>query len=277
MADGAPERPYRGPLRAVIFDWAGTTVDYGSRAPAGVFLEVFGRRGVPVTIEQARGPMGMHKRDHIAALLALPPVTAMWRELHGRPPEDADVQSMYEELVPLQLACLRDYADVISGTIAAVEACRKRGMKIGSTTGYNRPMIELLLGEAKRGGYEPDCAVCVDDVPAGRPHPYMALRAAILMESYPMEAIVKVGDTAQDVYEGLNAGMWTVGVAKTGNEIGLSEAEVRALPPDELATRLERARERLRAAGAHEVIDGVGDLPPVLDAIEARLAKGERP
>lgn len=277
MADAAPMRPYRGPLRAAIFDWAGTTVDYGSRAPAGVFIEVFKRRAVPITVEQARGPMGMHKRDHIAALLALPAVTAMWRELHGRPPEDADVQSMYDELVPLQLACLRDYADVIPGTVEAVDACRRRGMKIGSTTGYNRPMIDLLLGEARRRGYEPDCAVCVDDVPAGRPHPYMALRAAILLESYPMEAIVKVGDTAQDVYEGLNAGMWTVAVAKTGNEIGLSEAEVAALPADELASRLAHAYERLRAAGAHEVIDGIGDLPAVLDAIDARLAKGERP
>lgn len=277
MAEGAPQRPYRGPLRAAIFDWAGTTVDYGSRAPAGVFIEVFKRRGVPITIAQARGPMGMHKRDHIAALLALPAVAAMWRELHGRPPGDADVQSMYQELVPLQLACLRDYADVVPGTRETVEHCRKRGMQIGSTTGYNRPMIDLLLEEAKRRGYEPDCAVCVDDVPAGRPHPYMALRAAILLEAYPMQAIVKVGDTAQDVYEGLNAGMWTVAVAKTGNEIGLSEAEVAALPPDELATRLARAYERLRAAGAHYVMDGVGDVPHVLDAIEARLAKGERP
>jgi phosphonoacetaldehyde hydrolase len=150
-------------------------------------------------------------------------------------------------------------------------------MKIGSTTGYNRPMIDLLLAEAARTGYEPDCAICVDDVPAGRPHPYMALRAAIVMEIYPMEAVVKVGDTAQDVYEGLNAGMWTVGVTKTGNELGLSEAEVDALRADELAARLERAREHLLAAGAHYVIDGVAALPPLLDAIEARLAKGERP
>lgn len=277
MAERAPERPYRGPLRAVIFDWAGTTVDYGSRAPAGVFIEVFKRRGVPITIEQARGPMGMHKRDHIAALLELPAVSAMWRELHGRPASDADVQSMYQELVPLQLACLADYADVIPGTLETVEHCRKRGLKIGSTTGYNRPMMDLLLEEARRRGYAPDCAISGDEVPAGRPHPYMALLAAVQLQAYPMEAIVKVGDTVPDIHEGLNAGMWTVAIAKTGNEIGLSEDDVAALPKEELDVRLAAAYERLRAAGAHYVIDGVGDLPPVLDQIEARLARGERP
>ena len=277
MAEGAPVRPYRGPLKAVIFDWAGTTVDYGSRAPAGVFVEVFKRRGVPITVEQARGPMGMHKRDHIAAILDLPAVAAMWRELHGRAASHDDVQSMYEHLVPLQLACLRDYADLIPGTLETVAHCRQRGLRIGSTTGYNRPMMDLLLEEARRRGYEPDCAVSVDEVPGGRPHPYMCLRAAILLEAYPMEAIVKVGDTAPDIHEGLNAGMWTVGVAKTGNEIGLREDEVASLPAEELKARVSRAYERLRAAGAHYVIDGIGDLPPVLNTIEAWLRAGERP
>ena len=37
-------RAYAGPVRAVVFDWAGTTVDYGSRAPVAAFAEVFRRR-----------------------------------------------------------------------------------------------------------------------------------------------------------------------------------------------------------------------------------------
>lgn len=266
---------YEGPLTAVIFDWAGTTVDYGSRAPAGVFIEVLRRRGVPLTMEQARGPMGLHKRDHLAALLAMPAVGAMWRELHGRPATEGDVDAMYSELVSLQTACLRDYADVIPGTLQTVAECRRRGLKIGSTTGYNREMLSILAGESARRGYQPDCAISVDDVPAGRPHPYMCFLAAIRMQTYPMESMVKVGDTVPDIEEGLNAGMWTVAVAKTGNEIGLSEAEVSALPAAELEERLENARRRL--ARAHYVIDGAGDLPPVLDAIEERLAQGDRP
>lgn len=277
MADGAIVRPYRGPLKAVIFDWAGTTVDYGSRAPAGVFIEVFRRWHVPITIDQARGPMGMHKRDHIATILAMPEVATAWEQKYGRSSTDADVQWMYEELVPLQLACLPDYADIIPDTLETAAECRRRGMKIGSTTGYNREMLDLLLGEAKQRGYEPDCAVSADEVPAGRPHPYMCLLAAVRLEAYPMEAIVKVGDTVPDVHEGLNCGMWTVGIVKTGNEIGLTEQEVAALQPGDLESRCEAAREHLLDAGAHYVIDGVGDLPPVLDEIDGRLSRGERP
>ena len=271
------ERPYRGPLKAIIFDWAGTISDYGSRAPAVVFVELFRRHGVPITIAQARGPMGLHKRDHIAAILAMPAVAAMWREQHGRESNEDDVSEMYKEQTVLQLACLRDYSALIPGALETISACRQRRLKIGSTTGYNRAMLDVLLQEAKDRGLSPDCAICVDDVPAGRPHPYMALRAAIELQVYPMESIVKVGDTVPDIDEGRNAGMWTIGVTKTGNELGLSDAEIAALSAAELSRRLERASRTLSEAGAHYVVESVGDVPPVLNEIDARLAGGERP
>jgi phosphonoacetaldehyde hydrolase len=187
------------------------------------------------------------------------------------------VQALYEELIPLQLACLADHADLVPGALEAVEEFRSRGLKIGTSTGYNGEMLRVVLTEAERRGFTPDCAVSVDDVPAGRPHPWMAVQCALRLEVYPWEACVKIGDTVPDVLEGLNAGMWTVAVAKTGNEIGLPLAEVEALPPAELKERLAAAYERLRAAGAHYVVDGIGDAPAMLDEIEARLAKGERP
>ena len=268
---------YRGPLRAVILDWAGTIADYGSCAPAGAFVVLFERWRVPVSMPQAREPMGIAKRDHIAALLAMPDVRRAWIEAHAHEPNEGDIDALYRDLVPLQIDALPQYADLIPGTLEAAAAFRARGLKIGTTTGYNREMLNVLLDAARKQGFEPDCAVCVDDVPAGRPHPYMCYRCAIELEVYPLEACVKVGDTQPDIAEGLNAGMWTVAVAKTGNEIGLSEQEVRALPPDDLRERLDHARARLRDAGAHYVVDGVDHVPALLDEIEARLARGERP
>jgi len=240
-------------------------------------LEVFRRHDVRITMAQAREPMGVHKRDHIVAILAMPVVAAQWRERHDRDANEADISSMYDELVELQLACLRDFAKLIPGTLDTIAACRERGLKIGSTTGYNREMLNVLLEEARHQMFSPDAALCVDDVPSGRPDPYMAQRAAIEMRVYPPEAIVKVGDTVPDIDEGRNAGMWTVAVTKTGNELGLSEADVAALTGDELTRRLAAAEDKLAAAGAHYVIEGVGDLMPVLDQIEARLSAGERP
>ena len=92
-----------------------------------------------------------------------------------------------------------------------------------------------------------------------------------------MEAIVKIGDTLPDIAEGLNAGMWTIGLAKTGNEMGLNAAEVEALSPEELDGKLTRARERMAGSGAHYVVDGIGDCDPIIDQINTRIAAGEKP
>jgi len=63
----------------------------------------------------------------------------------------------------------------------------------------------------------------------------------------------------------------------TGNEVGLNEEEVNSLEPEDRRRRLERARERLAMAGAHYVIDGIWDAPPIIDEINNRLSAGERP
>jgi phosphonoacetaldehyde hydrolase len=270
-------RSYRGPLQAVLFDWAGTTVDYGCFSPTAPFLKVFAARGVTVTLEQARGPMGLMKRDHIRALTQLPEVATQWQAVHGRPPAEADVEAMFAEFVPLQVAVLAEYAAPIPGVIETVAELRRRGLKIGSTTGYTREMMEVLVPEAARRGYSPDAWVCSTDVPAGRPYPWMAFQNAMRLNVYPMEAVVKIGDTVPDIEEGLNAGMWTVGVALTGNELGLTEAEVAALSPEARRQRLTPIYQKLYQAGAHYVVDSVADCLPVLDEIEERLASGERP
>jgi phosphonoacetaldehyde hydrolase len=271
------ERRYRGRIRAALLDWAGTTLDHGCMAPAVVFVEVYKRQGVPITMEEARAPMGAHKRVHIQRIGQLDAVRRRWREAHGRPPSEADIDRMFADFVPLQLACLSEYSALIPGTLEAVEAMRARGIKIGSTTGYLRDMMEINLRDAKRQGYEPDSTVCASDVPAGRPYPYMCLQNVINLQVSPVAACVKVDDTVLGVEEGLNAGMWTVGLALSGNEIGLPLSELEALDPAERDRRRQRAYARLHQAGAHFVVDSIAEIVPCLDDIEARLARGERP
>ena len=270
-------RRYRGPLKAVILDWAGTTLDYGCCAPAVVFTEVFRRQGVEISMEEARAPMGAHKQVHIRRISENPNVAARWEKAHGRLPTEEDVVAMFEAFVPLQLNCLADYAELIPGTLNFVAAARQRGLKIGSTTGYTVEMMDLLKREAAQRGYEPDHSVSAAEVPEGRPAPWRCLENAKYLGVYPFEAIVKVDDTVPGIEEGINAGMWTVGLAKSGNEVGLTEPEIEALPADELERRLARAHTRMQQAGAHYVVDGIWDLLPCLDDIEARLARGECP
>lgn len=264
-------------LRAVVLDWAGTTQDFGSQAPVGAFMEVFARFGVPITTAQARGPMGIYKLDHIRAIAAMPDVTARWQSAHGAPCTEDDVHAMYVELVPIQEAILPRFCALIPGTIEAIAEVRARGYKVGSTTGYPRSVGEIAARAAIEQGYEPDVMVCADEVPAGRPEPWMLLRAMEKMRVFPPSAIVKVGDTAADIHEGLNAGAWTVGVTNTGNYVGLDRKAMAALPASERARLVRHAVDTLKDAGAHYLIGSIGELPPVLDEIEISLALGERP
>ena len=270
-------RNYRGKLKAIILDWAGTTMDYGCYAPAVVFVEVYKRKGVPISMEEARVPMGAHKKVHIRKISQLGSVSERWEEIHGRKPNEDDVDEMFADFVPLQLACLADYSDLIPGTLEAITRFRERGLKIGSTTGYLPEMMTMLKEEASQRGYVPDSSVCAGDVPAGRPEPWMCLENAKNLGVYPMESIVKVDDTLPGIDEGLNAGMWSIGLAKTGNEIGLNQEEIEALTADELQVKLEDAYRRMWHVGAHYVVDGIWDVPIVLDLIDERLSRGECP
>jgi phosphonoacetaldehyde hydrolase len=277
MTDTNAKHTYRGPLQAVVLDWAGTAVDWGSFAPTAVFLRLFEHHGVPITLAQARGPMGLMKRDHLAAIFALPDVQDRWQQAHGRPPGEEDIDALFADFVPMQLACIAEYAVPVPGLVATIAALRARGLQIGSTTGYTRAMMEVLVVEAAKRGYAPDSWVTPSDVPAGRPAPWMCYQNAMNLNVYPLAAMVKVGDTLPDIAEGLNAGMWTVGLALSGNMLGLTEAELAALPPAEVAQHRLAICDEFTAAGAHFVVDTIADLPGVVDEINQRLASGARP
>ncbi len=270
-------RPYTGPVQAVVLDWSGTAVDYGSRGPAAVFQEVFKNYGVAVTIEEVRRFMGLMKKDHIRGMCGLPSVIQKWTAVHHRPPDEEYIEMMFRDTEDLMPRVIPRYADPIPGLLDAIADFRSRGIRIGSTTGYTGPMVKVLVPHAREKGYEPDSVVCSTDVPAGRPYPWMCYRNAIQLGVYPMSAMVKIGDTLSDIEEGLNAGMWTVGLTQTGNELGLTENAIHELPPAELNTRLADIAQRFRDAGAHYVVSGIRDCPAVIDKINERLARGENP
>jgi phosphonoacetaldehyde hydrolase len=266
-----------GDLQAVVFDWAGTAIDFGSLAPVRALQGLFAGRACPITEEEARQDMGLLKKDHIRAILGLPRVALAWQQKTGHASSEADVESLYAEFIPLQLRTLVNYSGLIPGVREVASRIQRQGLNIGTTTGYTRAMLDLLVEEAAMQGYVPDANLCPEDVAAGRPHPFMILRLAAELGIWPLAAIVKVGDTIADVQEGRNAGTWTVGVAITGNMIGLSEASWNALTPDQQEAPAKAARQALLHAGAHYVVDRVADIVPILDEINARLRRGECP
>ncbi len=264
-------------LTGIILDWAGTIVDHGSHAPVSAIREIFAAAGVSITAEEARQPMGLDKKAHIQSILDLPRVRDKWADLRGRAPGAKDTDQLYADFVPKQLDVLQDHSSLIAGVSEAVERMRSRGLKIGTTTGYNRAMLQYLLDRAREQGFTPDSSVCPDDVTSGRPSPFMCYLNAIHMRAFPMWTLVKIGDTAADIEEGLNAGMWTIGITRTGNEVGLSPAEWGSLDDDEKVRRLAGAQEVFMQAGAHYVAESVSECDEILDRIQVRLELGGLP
>ncbi len=266
-----------GPLQGAILDWAGTAVDYGCLGPVAVFVKVFEKFDVKATISEARRFMGLMKKDHIRGMLGLPDIRRRWEKRHGRTPDENDVEALYRETEPMMVKAISGHAEPIPGLLKAVAGMREQGMKIGSCTGYTAPMMDVLVPLAKERGYAPDAVKCSSDVPVGRPYPWMCYLNAIEMNVYPMAKLVKIGDTVSDIQEGVNAGMWTIGLTQSGNELGLSQKEAEALPTALLNEKLAHIEKRFRHAGAHYVARGIWECLPIIDEINRRLAAGEKP
>jgi phosphonoacetaldehyde hydrolase len=264
-------------LRAVVFDWAGTVIDFGSHAPMGAFVTLFAQEGIDISIAEARGPMGLPKWHHIDALARLPRVAAAWRARHGREVCASDIDRLYDIFTPLNVASVANHAELVPGAAEAVAALRAAGLKIGSTTGYNRPIAAVLAPLAAAQGFAPDNLVCADDLPASRPAPFGMYRCFLELGVWPAHAVVKVDDTEPGLLEGAHAGCWTVGVTASGNEMGLTWAEWSALGAADRVVRSARAAARLEGARPDYLIDTVADLLPVMTEIDQRLQRGERP
>ncbi len=213
-------------IEAVIFDWAGTTVDYGCFAPVKVFTEVFKNAGVEPTMEEVREPMGMLKWAHIRTMLEMPRIKAAWKELYGREPQDADADKMYESYEPSLLKILDQYSDPKPYVLETVQALRDKGIRIGSTTGYTDVMMGIVVPRAKELGYEPDCWFSPDSTGGmGRPYPYMIFRNMEELKVSAVDRVIKAGDTISDIKEGKNAGVFTIGILEGSSLLGLSREE----------------------------------------------------
>src|SRR5579871_19207 len=191
----------------MIFDWAGTTIDHGSWAPVRAVSRLFANYGITLTDADVRRDMGLFKKDHTRRILRLPDARSQWLACPGRAADEAAVEALFAEFAPLQMGILDDYSQLIRGVPELAARLRGRGLKIGSTTGYTRPMLDCLLNCAAAQGYQPDLSLCPDDVAGGRPHPWMCLRIALECRLSATAAAVKVGDTPSDIEEGVNAGM----------------------------------------------------------------------
>lgn len=252
-------------VEAVIFGWAGTTVDYGCFAPVQAFIETFKAAGAEPTIEETREPMGMLKIDHIRTMLKMDRIAAEWERVHGATPCEDDVHALYEPYEQRLLSILHNFAEPKPHVLDAVAQLRAADVRIGSTTGYNDKMMAIVVPAAREAGYEPDFIITPGAVGGhGRPYPYMMFRNMEALGVTDARRAAKVGDTVSDIREGKNAGCISIGVIEGFSEMAMAQDEFEALGTDEQAAARERVDSVFRAAGADAVIDTFAELPALL-------------
>lgn len=258
-------------IECVILDWAGTAVDYGCFAPVSAFIESFRTLGLEVSAAETRAHMGLTKIEEIRALFRIDHVSQAFREKYGRDYNENDIQSCYAEFQRLLFSTLRNYSGPIAHVVETIDTLRGMGILIGSTTGYTQEMMDIVIPSAAEQGYKVDNCVTSDNLPAGRPAPYMIYKNMCDLAIPSRFSVVKYGDTISDIKEGVNAGVWSVGVILGSNELGLTEEEVQNMPEEELKARMLEVRYRMYAAGAHYVVDSIKELPALINAINARM------
>lgn len=255
-----------GTYKAVIFDWAGTTVDYGCFAPVQAFVEVFKHFGIEPTMEEVREPMGMLKRDHIRTMLGMERIAKLWKEKYRADWTEDDVEKMYGLFKEKLFSILDQFAEVKPYVTETVEELRKRGIKIGSTTGYTDAMMAVVVPKAKENGYEPDTWFSPDSVGnMGRPYPYMIFKNIEALGIQDVREVMKIGDTVSDIREGKNAGVYTAGVIEGSSELGLTEAEYKALTEDEKKEAIQKVKEKFLQAGADVVLLNMKELLKIIE------------
>lgn len=264
-------------IKAIILDWAGTSVDYGSKAPLEAFKNVFKEFGIDVSDEIIRKYMGLHKKFHTESILNEPSVSQLWATIHGRIPNQTDVDLIFSKLGHSMNRAVQEFSDPIDGVIDFMEFMQKDGVKFGSTTGYVREMMNILIPVTESKGLVFDSVVTPDEVPLGRPYPFMIYKNAINLATYPLWKMVKIGDTIADIEEGLNAGMWVIGITKTGNEMGLSKEELINTDPKLIEEKEAMITEKFMNAGAHYIASSLADCFEIIEDINHRIKINDMP
>lgn len=255
-------------IAAVIFDWAGTTVDYGCFAPVQAFVEIFKHFGIEPTMEEVRKPMGMLKRDHIRTMLSMERIQNLWTEKYGKVPREEEVDKLYALFQEKLMSILHKFAQPKPYVLETIEELRNKGIKIGSTTGYTDSMMEIVVPKAKEAGYEPDAWFSPDAVGnMGRPYPFMVFKNMEVLKVGNVQQVIKVGDTVSDILEGKHAGVISVGVVEGSSEMGLTQEEYESLSKEEKQAKSEKVKQCFLSAGADFVIQNMKELITLIEML----------
>lgn len=255
-------------IEAVIFDWAGTTVDYGSLAPVVAFKTAFNAKKIYPTDEEIRRFMGMSKWDHIGELLSLDTVRQQWQQEYSNDPTEEDRKELYVMFESALMAHLVKSTELKPGLLDTIQFLKDNGIRVATTTGYTPEMMEAVRVGAEKLGYRPEIILTSADVnDNGRPAPDMINKIMTEFEIDDPAKVIKIGDTIVDIEEGKNAGVKTVGIIEGSSLMGLTEEEFVNMTKDEQTDARAYVEREFDSVDADYVINSLSELPEVIRSL----------
>lgn len=256
-------------IEAVILDWSGTIVDYGCMATEENYREIFEDFGIHLTTKEIRAKMGIEKVDHIRSILESDRISKLWYKNTGMEPNEGDVRELNRRFEAKIFDKVEKYSAPKEYVKKTLETLRESGIRIGSTTSYSTELMEFLTKIEARKGVFVDCWINAEQVNGqGRPDPFMIFKNMEKMGVSSVHNVIKVGDTVNDIKEGYNAGVTTVGVIDGSSEMGLSYEDFEALSEDEKKHARKKVHDKFKKAGANYIINNFSTLPYIVAQIE---------
>ena len=263
-------------IKAVIFDWAGTTVDYGSRAPIVAFQQAFANVGIRISEAEIREDMGLDKYTHIHKIISLPAVQNDWQARFQVLPTNDDCDRIFQDFKAILLASLTDFAQLKPGMDAVIAYLNEHHIAYGTTTGYDAEMLSIVLPIAANQGYRPTVNITSAQTGGiGRPAAAMLELACDQLEINDPATVIKIGDSVNDILEGQNADVISIGIVDGSNLMGLSEAEFDALTPTEQAHLRAQVTAEYTAVGADYILQSMTELPALIEQINQPVSDNQ--
>ncbi len=256
-------------IEAVILDWSGTIIDYGCMATEEIYRDIFKEFNIDLTTKEIRTKMGIEKVDHIRAILESDRISKLWLKNTGMEPNEGDVRELNRHFEAKIYDKLIKYCQPKEYVKQTLIKLRESGIRIGSTTSYPTEVMEFLTKLVEKKGISVDCWINAEQVKGqGRPHPYMIFKNMEKMGVSSVHNVIKVGDTVNDIKEGYNAGVVTVGVIDGSSEIGLSQSEFEALSEEYKKSARKKVADKFKKAGADYIMNDFRTLPYIVSQIE---------
>lgn len=184
----------------VVFDLAGTTIRDDDATVLECFLAASREAEIRADRAEMNAWMGAAKKQvfqHFSRRMGGDEATVETRAERGYQAFQRNLEERYRT----------GPVEALPGIERCFERLKACGVRVAASTGFYRRVVDILFARLGWDRGVIDACVASDEVPRGRPAPFMIFSAMTKLGVESVARVAKVGDTPFDLHEGRNAGV----------------------------------------------------------------------